>query len=1304
MYVLGVLVFLFVSGLIGTVHAQDDGQRSGGQSIVSLQAAKRLRLPLEKKVTSQLLDAFDAAEKLAENGDPAAFAPVMVDIRADVTSELLAYIRGRGGAVVNSLSKYRAIRARLPLAEIKLLAGLDGIQFIRMAEEERTRLSPGFSPFVRSDAAPIMGNQRYGTSEGDAAHQVDVARQTYGVDGTGIGIGVLSNGVGTLADRQASGELPAGVTVLPGQTGSGDEGTAILEIIHDLAPGADLYFATGSGGGQAQFAANIEALCTAGADVIVDDIIFFLEPAFQESIATQGVNAAVADGCFYFSAAGNGGNLNDGTAGVWEGDYAPGRYLTMQNDTVGVMHDFGSGVSWNRITNDDIGFVLQWADPLGASVNDYDLFLIDAVSDSVLAYSNTTQDGTQDPIESISSKNADHTNARLVIVKHAGADRYLRLDTLEGQLETATAGNTFGHAAAANMIGVGMVDVRTTRGTGGVFNGTESVRITSSDGPRRVFFQADGTPITPGNFSSTGGQQLQKPDIVAATCVSTTTPGFETFCGTSSAAPHAAAIAALMLEAAGGHDDVTLAELHSAFTESALDIEAPGIDRDSGSGIVMAPLAVAAFAPPAFTTPDMFSVEESRAGRVGIVQAQDDAAPGGIQYTITGGADWTQFVIIRSTGYLTFRSAPNYEDPQDVLSTNPQNDAGNNEYVVTVTATSRVGNRSKTAEQTIVVSVIDDDTEAPDRPDRPSVSPTSATSLVVYWSEPANNGPPITDYDYRYRTSSPQGNWTEVTDTVITGLGARIENLAENTEYGVQVRATNAEGTGGWSPQGMGTTGDVDPTLGQVTGVSVIEQEEQLVVSWNEMFEADGYKVQWKSGGQAYNEGNRQHIVGDGATIEYTISNLIADTEYTVRVIATRNGLADGPPSVEVTGTPLSVRAHGGQVTGVSVIEQVEQLVVSWNEKFEADGYKVQWKSGGQDYNEGDRQHIVGDGATTEYTISNLVAGAEYTVRVIATRNGFPSPPSVEVTGTPLSPQPFGQVTGVSVIEQVEQLVVSWNEMFEADGYKVQWKSGEQDYNEGNRQHIVGDGATTEYTISNLVAGAEYTVRVIATRNGLPDGPPSVEVTGTPLSTTPPPTTIADAPENLQAIAGNAQVTLSWDAPGDDGGADITGYTYRHKESGGDFTAYMDIPDSGPGEANARTYTVTGLTNGQEYVFHVHAVNEHGGGLPAEAVATPSIVLNTESEEIPTEVALIGNYPNPFNPETTIGYVLPKVSEVRLVVYNLLGHEMTVLVDGLQPAGHHTVRFSASDLPSGSYVYRLQTGNKAIARSMILVK
>ena len=159
------------------------------------------------------------------------------------------------------------------------------------------------------------------------------------MDGTGIGIGVISDGVETLADQQATGDVPARVTILPGQEGgsfplacggrsSGTEGTAMLEIVHDLAPGAELFFADG-GGGRAQMAQNIEALCAAGADVIVDDIGYLRASAFQDDVISQAVSAAVANGCYYFSAAGNGGNLNDGTAGVWEGDYAAGSTLSV---------------------------------------------------------------------------------------------------------------------------------------------------------------------------------------------------------------------------------------------------------------------------------------------------------------------------------------------------------------------------------------------------------------------------------------------------------------------------------------------------------------------------------------------------------------------------------------------------------------------------------------------------------------------------------------------------------------------------------------------------------------------------------------------------------------------------------------------------------------------------------------------------------------------------------------------------------------------------------------------------------------
>ena len=588
--------------------------------IGAILAAKAQRTPAQRKVSSQLLDAIGSPQlpegqeggreqpdasagwppQLAEGSRPpwapwrlgsgpqrpaatdgvGEFELVTVDIRADVTPEVLGRIRALGGTVINSVPKYRAIRAQLPLVAVQPLAALSAVQSIRPADE----------PVTHKD-----------TSEGDAAHQANTARATHGVTGSGIGIGVIANGVATLAERQASGDLPARVTVLPGQEGEQpfyDEGTAMLEIVHDLAPGAELYFATGFSG-QAQFAANIEALCEAGADVIVDDVAYHLEATFQDGIIVQGVNAAVAAGCYYFSAAGNSGNLNDGTSGVWEGDYVAGTPMIVRGSTVGVRHDFGGGKEENAIKGTFSGrAVLQWADPLGASASDYDLFLVNG-DGNVLASSTNTQDGTQDPIETFSLPSFfAFDGVRLVIVKVSGADRYLRLQLFPGKLEIATAGATYGHAASENAVGVGQVDARTPGGAGGIFAGTESVRPSSSDGPRRLFYEPDGTPITPGNFSSTGGKVLQKPDLTAASCVSTATPGFSTFCGTSAAAPHAAAIAALMLAAAGGPARVTPAELRTAMTATTavLDIEAVGVDNDSGAGIVMAPGAIAGVA------------------------------------------------------------------------------------------------------------------------------------------------------------------------------------------------------------------------------------------------------------------------------------------------------------------------------------------------------------------------------------------------------------------------------------------------------------------------------------------------------------------------------------------------------------------------------------------------------------------------------------------------------------------------------------------------------------------------------------
>ena len=234
-------------------------------------------------------------------------------------------------------------------------------------------------------------------------------------------------------------------------------------------------------------------------------------------------------------------------------------------------------------------------------------------------------------------------------------------------------------------------------------------------------------------------------------------------------------------------------------TEYEVQVRATNAEGTSGWSDPPGSASTDANAAPAFTSSATFDAAENQTA-AGTVEASDsDAGDSVTGYAIQGGADQSAFSIGAASGVLTFRSAPNFEDATD--------DDASNTYVVVVRATSGTGARLKTADQTITVTVTDEAGEAPGAPATPTVSSASVSSVTVTWAAPANAGPPITDYDYRYRVKSPQGSWTEVTNTTITALRATITGLAEDTEYEVQVRATNAEGTSGWSdPPGSGST------------------------------------------------------------------------------------------------------------------------------------------------------------------------------------------------------------------------------------------------------------------------------------------------------------------------------------------------------------------------------------------------------------------------------------------------------------------------------------------------------------------
>ncbi|MBK9737118.1 MAG: T9SS type A sorting domain-containing protein [Saprospiraceae bacterium] len=137
----------------------------------------------------------------------------------------------------------------------------------------------------------------------------------------------------------------------------------------------------------------------------------------------------------------------------------------------------------------------------------------------------------------------------------------------------------------------------------------------------------------------------------------------------------------------------------------------------------------------------------------------------------------------------------------------------------------------------------------------------------------------------------------------------------------------------------------------------------------------------------------------------------------------------------------------------------------------------------------------------------------------------------------------------------------------------------------------------------------------------------------------------------------------------------------------------------------------TAHTFGQQYTITVNGVSDLSGNLISINHNTSEYTVpasNTDDEKIPTEFLLSQNYPNPFNPSTVIKYQLPVTSQISIKVFDLLGNEVSTLVDEFKQAGIYEVQFNTSsssgELASGVYIYRIQTNEFTETRKMVLLK
>lgn len=512
---------------------------------------------------------------------------------------LAAVVMGPGYGLTDTISNGQnslIITGRYPIANLLALNAL-----------------PNLISFCRP-VYPAINSSGIIRTAGDSAMRTNFARNGFGMTGDSVKVGVMSDSYNTLANN------PAGQDVanddLPGRPGNtvnpypvkvlkdfpfgrrSDEGRAMLQIVHDVAPKAKLAFRTGfiSPG---DFALGIRELAADSCDVIVDDITYITEPFFKKGVIGDAIRDVSQQGVHYLTAAGNFSNKS------YESNFTA---AAAPATLTGQAHSFSAG---DILQNDSLKgsisspgvytVVLQWVDDiysLGGSAgtqHDFDIYLADDAGNILFGMNRNNLGG--DPIEVLPFTVTANTTTNILIVKSASSpgapttNIRLKYVVFRGDLK----------------INEHNVGYSTIVGQG---NSPEAITVGATLYTNTPAFGIN-TPTVSG-FSSVGGTQVEgsvsnKPDIVGPHGGNTSVDfqsidldgdGLPNFFGTSAAAPHVAGAVALLVEARrkfyGEH--IAPAAMKSILQQTAVDMYTPGFDFTSGYGFVQADSALRSFA------------------------------------------------------------------------------------------------------------------------------------------------------------------------------------------------------------------------------------------------------------------------------------------------------------------------------------------------------------------------------------------------------------------------------------------------------------------------------------------------------------------------------------------------------------------------------------------------------------------------------------------------------------------------------------------------------------------------------------
>jgi hypothetical protein len=565
---------------------------------------------------------------------------VLIDATAkgDV-SDAVAELRAAGATITATYG--RVISASIPMPALAKLEGSSTIRFARPAykpnhlgrrpatADPRTWLYQRYANYIRQNAGAFAPPPKPTPviSQGDTAQLSYLARKKYKVDGSGVKVGILSdsyNNLGTASIGVAHGELPGPgnpfgyktpVQVLSDLDSTGtDEGRAMMEIVHDVAPASTLAFYTADNG-QADFANGIIQLARHGCQVIGDDVAYFAEPFFQDGIIAQAVDEVKSHGVTYFSAAGN------ESIKAYASPYQPTTAAPLGADA-GTAHNFSGPGDPARIfqpiyipTGGGIFIAsFQWdqssfsASGVGDST-DMDIYLLDANGHAVAAGASDNL-ASGDPIEVFGYQNFTKSPTfYLLILKYAGPDpqnlKYILYDDALFYLTNPAipgilSPTVVGHAKAEGAIAVGASWYLNTPPYG---VDTPVIDGFSSVGGVPNYYDVEGHRIAPlvrakPEITAPDGGNTSFFDPFGDGDIPQDTDTFPNFFGTSAATPHAAGVAALMIDAQKLHT-ITPSQIKGILETHTWDMDNPyttgfdkGFDFASGYGLIKANEAV----------------------------------------------------------------------------------------------------------------------------------------------------------------------------------------------------------------------------------------------------------------------------------------------------------------------------------------------------------------------------------------------------------------------------------------------------------------------------------------------------------------------------------------------------------------------------------------------------------------------------------------------------------------------------------------------------------------------------------------